>query len=49
MKILFTSANPSMDLKLDEEYQAIEEAISQSDNRENVKLIPKISVHYRFQ
>jgi len=33
-----------MDLKLDEEYQAIEEAISQSDNRENVKLIPKIAL-----
>ena len=44
MKILFTSANPNMDLKLDEEYRSIEEAIAQSDNRDAIELVPKIAL-----
>jgi hypothetical protein len=44
LKILFTSANPSMDLKLDEEYRTIEEAIAQSNNRDSIELIPKIAL-----
>ena len=46
VKILFLSANPHLDLNLDEEYKSIGEAINKGKYRDNITLLnPKLAVN----
>jgi CHAT domain-containing protein len=46
LKILFVSANPALDLKLDEEYKAIEQGIIESEYRDYIDIKVKLACEY---